>query len=67
MEEIFRKIDSELMEIAREALYVVTNLITTSENTTVLLSIVSYNDFQIFRSFNRALKFPDPALLIEIF
>lgn len=45
MERVFKIMDSEIKEVAREAIYVVTNLVTTTSNPANNLSLVSHNEF----------------------
>lgn len=66
VQRVFVLMDYSNREIVREALYVLTNLIYSCEDSSAILSVVYFEEFQLFRVFVKVLKVMDVGVIMEI-
>ena len=64
--QVFNCIKSDILEIRREATFVITNAITTTDNPKYWLFITQFNHGEILKLLAKNLKINDAAIIIEI-
>ena len=54
------------MKVRKEAMFVLTNILTTTSEEKIWYHLYTYNDYQLLQSMVRILKDPEPSIILEI-